>query len=149
MCASHESEPDTTPDRIAVLYGMRTALGMVIKFTLPCTKTDWDLLLMDICGSFRGRNSYYFPTVPKRNTPFGAMDFTLVREVCKKIINDYEIPPKDLAVLAGMRIGCAWALELPKGGWPLANLMAGNSLTPTMPLLINVNTFGVACNGDG
>jgi hypothetical protein len=126
MAAAHDACYQHTPFRRAVLYGMKTALGLN-KFELPKQRESWVMLVKTICEQCDYIDYHDFRhRIPRAREPKTALDWGLLREIATRVAEWYDMPPLHKAVLSGMRIACAWVLELPAGGRVLEQLYQGS-----------------------
>jgi hypothetical protein len=125
MAAAHDAHCAQNPYQRAALYGMKTALGMN-KFEMPKTKDSWVLLLQTICEQCDYKEYHDFRhRIPRAFVPKTVDDWKQFREVATQVGNWYEMPPLHIEVLRGMRIACAWVMEIPGQGYSLEMLYQG------------------------
>lgn len=127
MAAAHTAVYDLSPYQMAVLYGIKTALGLE-GFEWPKDKHTWTMLLQTICEQYKGDKFWDFRhRIPRH--PFGQdhtqLDWLLFREFANSVHRWMAIPEPHEPILQGIRIACAWVLELPRGGQALQRLWDG------------------------
>ncbi len=128
-------ERQPTPEQRAVLYGIRTCLGL-FRYKWPRDKERTYDLFHSICVNFRPheRRPYDFRHLLARSgVSKNAQDCTILRGMAARVIDEMTMPPIHGEVIKGMRIALAWAAELPQGHQALTQLLAEEEMARVVP----------------